>query len=341
MLPRWGGDQMQFDQLKRREFITLLGGAAVAWPMAARTQPVLPTIGFLSAGSPEFFAPYVTAFRQGLGQVGYQEGRNVSIEFRWARGQYERLAAFASELVGQRVSVILASGGARAALAAKAATASIPIVFIFGDGDPVTYGLVRSFNEPGGNVTGITMIAGLLEPKRLEILRELVPGLSLVYLLTNPNNAGVAQDLPSIVSAAAALGIKLEVVKASTENEIDAAFSIITTERARALMVMNDIFLQLRRHQIAGLCTRHGLPAVYPWREYAEAGGLISYGTSISEATRQSGIYVGQILKGARPAELPVQQPTKFEMVVNLTTAKIMGIEVPPSILIRADEVIE
>jgi putative ABC transport system substrate-binding protein len=201
--------------------------------------------------------------------------------------------------------------------------------------------LVRSFNEPGGNVTGITMIAGLLEPKRLEILRELLPGVRLVYLLINPNNAGAAQDLPSIVAAAAPLGIKLEVVKASTENEIDAAFSIITRERAQALMVMNDAFLQLRRNQITGLCTRHGLPAIYRWREYVEAGGLISYGASIREAFRQCGIYVGQILKGARPADLPVQQPTKFEMVINLTTAKIIGLEVPPSLLIRADEVIE
>jgi len=185
------------------------------------------------------------------------------------------------------------------------------------------------------------MIAGLLEPKRLEILRELVPGLSLVYLLINPNNAGVAQDLPSIIGAAGSLGIKLEVVKASTENEIDAAFSIVRRERAQAVMVMNDAFLQLRRNQITGLCIRYSLPAIYPWREYAEAGGLISYGASIREAYRQSGIYVGQILKSARPADLPVQQPTKFEMVVNLTTAKIIGVDVPPSLLIRADEVIE
>jgi ABC-type uncharacterized transport system substrate-binding protein len=331
--------------MNRREFISLLGGAAassVSWPLAARAQqPVLPTIGFLSAASPEAFGAYVSAFRQGLGQVGYVEGRNVAIEFRWARGQYDGLTALASELVGQKVAVIAANGGARVALAAKAASTSIPIVFVFGDGDPVAYGLVRSFNEPGGNVTGMTMIAGLMEPKRLEILRELVPGLRLVYLLANPNNAGVAQDLPGIIGAAGTLGIKLEVVKASTENEIDAAFSIVTRERAQALMVMNDVFLQLRRSQITGLCTRHGLPAIYPWREYVEAGGLISYGASIRETYRQNGIYVGQILKGARPADLPVQQPTKFEMVVNLTTAKIIGLEVPPSLLIRADEVIE
>jgi putative tryptophan/tyrosine transport system substrate-binding protein len=269
------------------------------------------------------------------------EGRNVSIEFRWGRGQYDRLATLASELVGQRVAIIAANGGARSALAANAATTNIPIVFTFGDGDPVAYGLVRSFNEPGGNVTGITMIAGLLEPKRLEILRELVPGLSLVYVLVNPNNAGVVQDLPSVIGAAGPLGIKLEVVKASTEKEIDTAFSIVTRERAQALMVMNDAFLQLRRNQITALCVRHALPAIYPWREYADAGGLISYGTSIREAYRQSGIYVGQILKGTSPAELPVQQPTKFEMVVNLTTAKILGIEVPSSLLVRADEVIE
>jgi putative ABC transport system substrate-binding protein len=327
--------------MRRREFLGAFGAAA-AWPVAARgQQPAVPTIGFLSAASPEPFGAYVAAFKQGLGQAGYADGRNVAIEFRWARGQYDLLASLVSELVGQKVAVIAANGGARVALAAKAATTSIPIVFIFGDGDPVAYGLVRSFNEPGGNVTGMTMIAGLMEPKRLEILRDLVPGLRLVYLLANPTNAGVAQDLPSIIGAAVALGIKLEVVKASTENEIDAAFSIAMRERAQALMVMNDVFLQLRRSQITGLCTRHGLPAIYPWREYVEAGGLISYGASIRETYRQNGIYVGQVLKGARPADLPVQQPTKFEMVVNLTTAKIMGLEIPPTLLIRADEVIE
>jgi putative ABC transport system substrate-binding protein len=328
--------------MRRRDFIAGIAGLGASWPLLARAQqPVRPTIGFLSGGSPEAFGAYVSAFRLGLGQVGYFEGRNVSIEFRWARGEYDRLAALASELVGQKVAVIAANGGARAALAAKAATTNIPIVFIFGDGDPVAYGLVRSFNEPGGNVTGMTMIAGLMEPKRLEILRELLPGVRLVYLLVNPNNAGVVQDLPSILGAASALGIKLEVVKAGTETEIDAAFSVVTRERAQALMIMNDAFLQLRRNQITGLCTRHALPAIYPWREYVDAGGLISYGASIRETYRQNGIYVGQVLRGTRPAELPVQQPTKFEMVVNLTTAKILGLEVSPSLLIRADEVIE
>jgi len=328
--------------MRRREFITLVGGVAMGWSLAARAQQtLLPTVGFLNVASPEAFGAYILAFRQGLGQVGYTEGRNVSIEFRWGNGQYDRLPALASELVGQKVSVIAANGGARSALAAKAATSNIPIVFTFGDGDPVAYGLARSFNEPGGNITGITMIAGLLEPKRLEILRELLSGLNLVYLLINPDNAGVAQDLPNIVSAAGSLGIKLEVLKASTENEIDAAFSMLARERAQALMVMNDAFLQLRRSQIVSLCIRHGVPAIYPWREYAEVGGLISYGPSIREAYRQSGIYVGQVLKGVRPSELPIQQPTKFEMVVNLTTAKIIGLEVPPSLLIRADEVIE
>ena len=328
--------------MKRREFITLVGGAAMAWPLAARAQqPPTPIIGFLSIASPEAWTDYIAALKQGLGQAGFIEGQNVAIEYRWARGDFGRLPALANELVGRQVSVLATYGGARLALAAKAATSSIPIVFMFGDGDPVAYGLVRSFNEPGGNVTGLTMVAGLLEPKRLEILHELLPGLTVVYLLINPNNAGVAQDLPTIVAAAGALGIKLEVVKASTETEIDAAFSIVARERAQALIVMNDALLQLRRHQIAGLCIRHRLPAIYPWREYVEAGGLISYGASIRETFRQSGIYVGQILRGARPADLPVQQPTKFEMVVNLTTAKIIGLEVPPSLLIRADEVIE
>jgi len=328
--------------VRRRTFITLLGGAAAAWPLGASAQQsTLPVIGFLSIASPEAWIDYVAAFKQGLAQAGFIEGRNVAIEYRWARGDYSRLPALANELVSRRVSVLATYGGARSALAAKDATSSIPIVFMFGDGDPVAYGLVRSFNEPGGNVTGVTMVAGLLEPKRLEILHELLPGARLVYILINPNNAGVAQDLPSIVGAAGPLGINLEVVKASTEDEIDAAFSIVARERAQALMVMNDAFLQLRRNQITGLCTRHRLPAIYPWREYVEVGGLISYGASIRETFRKSGIYVGQILKGARAAELPIQQPTKFEMVVNLTTAKIIGIEVPPSILIRADEVIE
>jgi putative tryptophan/tyrosine transport system substrate-binding protein len=326
----------------RRKFMALLGGAAAAWPIAARAQQAaMPIIGFLSIASPEAWIDYVSAFKHGLGQAGFIEGQNVAIEYRWARGDYSRLPALADELVGRRVSVIATFGGARSALAAKDATSSIPIVIMFGDGDPVAYGLVRSFNEPGGNVTGLTMIAGLLEPKRLEILHELLPGVSLVYLLVNPNNAGVAQDLPTILGAAGPLGIRLEMVKASTESEIDVAFSVVTRERAQALMVMNDAFLQLRRNQITGLCTRHRLPAIYPWREYVEAGGLISYGASIRETFRQSGIYVGQILKGARPANLPIQQPTKFEMVVNLTTAKIIGLEVPPSLLIRADEVIE
>jgi putative ABC transport system substrate-binding protein len=328
--------------MKRREFITLLGGATAWRPVAAKAQQASkPVIGFLSIASPDAWVDYVSALKRGLEQAGFIEGKNVVIEYRWARGDYSRLPALASELVSRQVSVLATYGGARSALAAKAATSSIPIVFMFGDGDPITYGLVRSFNEPGGNVTGLTMVAGLMEPKRLEILHELLPGMRLVYLLANPNNAGVAQDLPSIFDAAGPLGIQLEVVKASTESEIDAALSIVIRERAQALMVMNDAFLQLRRNQITGLCTRHRLPAIYPWREYVEAGGLISYGASIRETFRQSGIYVGQILKGARPAELPIQQPTKFEMVLNLTTAKIIGLEVPPSLLIRADEVIE
>jgi ABC-type uncharacterized transport system substrate-binding protein len=272
--------------IERRKFLATLGGAAVAWPLAARAQqPAMPLIGFLNIASAEAWVPYLTAFKQGLGQAGYAEGRNVAIEYRRARGQYDRLPALASELVDRGVTVIAANGGARSALAAKAATSKIPIVFTFGDGDPVTYGLVRSFNDPGDNVTGVTMIAGLMEPKRLELLRQLIPKATLVYILVNPHNAGVVQDIPVVTAAAGQLGLKMQVVPAAAENDIDVAFATMTREGAQALMVANDGFLMVRRNQIAALAMRHALPAIYPWREYAEAGGLISYGTSIREVS--------------------------------------------------------
>ena len=325
----------------RRDFVALLGGTAATWPLAARAQSSLPVIGFLNIGSPETWANYLGGFRQGLNQTGYTENANVAIEYRWARGQYDRLPALATELAERKVTVIAANGGSRSALAAKAATATIPIVFTFGDGDPVKHGLVSSINQPGGNVTGVTMIAGALEPKRLELLREVMPKASAIHMLVNPTNAGVAQDIPEVAAVAKGLGLVFEVIPASTETEIGAAFEKMAQQRAQALMVANDGFLTIRAAQIAALAIRHALPTIFPWREQATAGGLISYGTNIREAYRQSGIYVGEVLKGAKPSELPVQQPTKFDLVVNLTTAKVLGIEIPMSLLLRADEVIE
>jgi putative tryptophan/tyrosine transport system substrate-binding protein len=328
--------------IQRREFIVALGGAAAAWPLAARAQQAAtPVIGFLCVASPEAWTQYVAAFKNGLGQTGFVEGQNVTIDYRWAYGDYSRLPALARDLVGLRVSVIAATGGSKSALAAKAATATIPIVFVFGDGDPVKHGLVESMNHPGRNVTGITMVAGMLEPKRLELLREIAPNTSTVHILVNPNNAGVLQDIPAVAAIAGKIGVGFEVVQAGTETEIDAVFATLSRDKAQALMVANDAFFTIRGPQIAALAARYALPTVYPWREQAEAGGLMSYGTSIREAYRQSGIYVGQVLKGAKAADLPVQQPTKFELVINLKTARALGLSLPTSILLRADEVIE
>jgi putative ABC transport system substrate-binding protein len=328
--------------MKRREFMTLLGSAPAAWPLAAwAQQPSKPVIGFLNIASPETWGTYVAGFKQGLAQTGFVEGANVEIEYRWARGQYDRLSALATELADRKVAVIAANGGSRSALAAKAATSTIPIVFTFGDGDPVQHGLVESLNRPGGNVTGISMIAGALESKLLEVLHEIVPKATVIHLLVNPNNTGAVQDIPDVAVTARGMGLRLQVVPAGTEAEIDAAFAKVVREKAEALIVMPDGFLTLQRQQIVALAARYALPAVYPWREYAADGGLVSYGSSIREAYRQSGIYVGQILKGTKAGELPVQQPTKFELVINLKTAKSLGFDLPTSLLLRADEVIE
>jgi putative ABC transport system substrate-binding protein len=278
---------------------------------------------------------------KGLKETGYVEGENVKIEYRWAEDRYDRLLVLAADLANRRVAVIAANGGSRSALAAKAATATIPIVFTFGDGDPVKHGLVESINHPGRNITGITMIAGALEPKRLELLREIAPKTTVVHILVNPNNAGVLQDIPTVAAAAGKLGLGFEVMQAGTESEIDAAFATMFREHVQALMVANDGFLTSRSAQIAALAARYALPTIYAWRQFPAAGGLISYGASISEAYRQSGLYVGQILKGTKPADLPVQQPTKFELVINAKAAKALGLEVPVSLLVRADEVIE
>jgi putative ABC transport system substrate-binding protein len=328
--------------MQRRQFITLLGGATVAWPLTVRAQqPEMPVVGFLNSGSPNWYVPFVAAFMKGLKETGYVEGENVKIEYRWAEDRYDRLLVLAADLANRQVAVIAANGGSRSALAAKAATATIPIVFTFGDGDPVKHGLVESINHPGRNITGITMIAGALEPKRLELLREIAPKTTVVHILVNPNNAGVLQDIPTVAAAAGKLGLGFEVMQAGTESEIDAAFATMFREHVQALMVANDGFLTSRSAQIAALAARYALPTIYAWRQFPAAGGLISYGASISEAYRQSGLYVGQILKGTKPADLPVQQPTKFELVINAKAAKALGLEVPVSLLVRADEVIE
>jgi putative tryptophan/tyrosine transport system substrate-binding protein len=327
--------------VKRREFIAGLVSAA-AWPAVVRAQqPATSTVGFLNIASPETWDTYVVGFKQGLAQIGFVEGVNVAIEYRWARGQYDRLSALATELANRKPAVIAANGGSRAALAAKAATSTIPIVSTFGDGDPVQHGLVESMNRPGGNITGISMIAGALEPKRLELLHEIVPTATVIHMLVNPNNAGAVQDIPDVAVAARSIGLRLQVIPAGTVADIDAAFVKLVHEKTQALLVMADGFFTLQRQQIATLAARHSLPAVYPWREHVLDGGLVSYGSSIRDAYRQSGIYVGQILKGAKAGELPVQQPTKFELVINLKTAKALGIDLPTSLLLRADEVIE
>jgi putative tryptophan/tyrosine transport system substrate-binding protein len=294
-------------------------------------------IGVLGSGSPGPLAPFVAAFRQGLSETGYVEGQNVAIEYRWAEGHYERLAELAADLVGRKVDAILAVGGTPPALAAKAATSTIPIVF--SSGDPVGFGLVASLARPGGNLTGVSSYE--LTPKRVEMLAELVPRAKVVALLVNPSNAIAEPMIRNAQEAARAKGLELQILKASTESEIDAAFATLVALHAGALVLPSDTFFNSRLDQLVALAARHAVPAIYDWREYAAAGGLISYGPSRTGAHRLSGIYVGKILKGAKPADLPVQQPTTFELVVNLKTAIALGLTVPPSILARADEVLE
>jgi putative ABC transport system substrate-binding protein len=327
--------------MRRREVITLLGGAAAAWPLAARgQQPGMPVIGFLSSRSIDVDAPLVAAFHQGLAETGFLEGRNVMLEYRWARGRYDQLPALAAELVAKPVDVLVSTGGTVSARAAKAATQSIPVVFTTAD-DPVKVRLVDSLNRPGGNLTGIT--ASFIESasKRMGLLRELLPKASIITFLVNPTNPAAITESDEVQAAARAIGQRIEILSASNEHEIDVAFGRLKQMRADALLVAVDPFLFARADQLVALAARQEIPTLYFRREFALAGGLMAYGSNFAEFFRVVGLYAGRILKGAKPAELPVQQPTKFELVINLKTAKALGLEIPPTLLARADEVIE
>jgi putative ABC transport system substrate-binding protein len=325
--------------MQRRSFITLLAGAA-SWAPAARAQKALPVIGFLSAVSPGPYAPFVAAFREGLSETGYVEGQNLTIEYRWAEENYDRLPALAADLVSRKVDLIATGGGTISAITAKNVTSTIPIVFA-GGGDPVANGLVASLARPGGNVTGVGFLAVELMPKRLELLSELVPSARVIVLLVNPNNPNTEREMREVPGAARAKGLQLHLLKARSENEIDAAFASLARLRADALLITGDVFFNVRRDQLVASASRHGIPTIYGFREFAISGGLVSYGTSITAVYHQVGIYAGQILKGTKPADLPVQQPTKFELVINLKTARALGLTVPQAVLARADEVIE
>ena len=329
--------------LRRRDFIKLLGGvAAAAWPLAARAQqPAMPVIGFLNGTTPAEWAPFVIAVRRGLSESGFVEGRNVEIVYEWAEGQHDRLPTMAASLVRRQVSVIVASGGGAAvARAAKQVTTTIPIVFVVA-GDPVRLGLVAALNRPGGNVTGINLLLSESGGKRLELLRELLPKATTIGWLVNPDSPPAAAEVGDVQAMAVNLGLHALILEVRRERDVDDAFAILVERRAHAVIVIPDAFVLARRHQLAELAARHRLPTIYPVRDFAISGGLISYGTSIVEGYRLAGNYVARVLKGANPADLPVQQPTKFELIINLKTAKALGLEVPPTLLARADEVIE
>ena len=329
--------------MRRRHFITLLGGAAAAWPLAARAQqPAMPVIGLLHPTSPEAFADNrLHGFRQGLKDTGYVEGENVAIDYRFADNQLDRLPSLAADLVRRGVAVIAATGGPPSAFAAKAATTTIPIVFVIGD-DPVRHGFVASLARPGGNLTGINFFVVELAAKRLELLRELVPGAARVAVLVDPANTTTAEStLKDVEAAAHAIGLQIHALNATTNRDIDAAFATLVRERVDMLFVSAGSFFNDRRVQLVLLATRHAIPTIYPYREFADAGGLMSYGASLADAYRQMGVYTGRILRGAKPADLPVVQSAKFELVINAQAARVLGLTVPDKLLVAADEVIE
>jgi putative ABC transport system substrate-binding protein len=326
--------------MQRREFITLLGGA-IAWPHVAHgQQSTRPVVGYLHSATSDTAAHFVVAFRNGLKESDYVEGQNVTVEYRFAEGQYDRLAALAADLVQRKVAVIVASGGDPPALAAKAASATIPIVFI-SSSDPIKLGLVASLNRPGGNATGVNVFTSMMASKRLELLRELVPQDAVLAALVNPGSPSAATQSEDLQEAARVSKQKLIVLNASTESDIDLAFATLVQQQAAALLVDTDAFFLNRRNQFSALAAHHRIPTIYAQREFVVAGGLMSYGVSLAEMNRQLGVYAGRVLKGEKPADLPVQQPTKFELVVNLITAKVLGLEIPTKLLARADEVIE
>ncbi len=327
--------------MKRRDLMFLLGGAALVRPLPVRAQQkAMPVIGYLSGGSAGYNAPNVAAFRQGLGEAGYVEEQNLTIEYRWAENHYDRLPALAAKLVGRKVDLIAASGGDLASRAAKSATATIPIVFTSG-GDPVADGRVASLARPGGNLTGVSFLVAELHPKRLELLVEFVPQARVIALLVNPDSPHTERVMREVQDAARAKQVQLQILKARAESEIETAFTTLVQLQAGALLVQADPFIDSRREQLVGLAARHAVPTIYGFREIATAGGLISYRVSITAVYRQLGVYAGKILKGAKPADLPVIQPTRFELVINLKTAKALGLTVPQTLLARADEVIE
>jgi putative ABC transport system substrate-binding protein len=327
--------------LKRREFIALLGGAAVTWPLAARAQqPAMPVVGYLSARSPEDTAHLVKAFRRGLSEAGFIEGQNVTVEYRWALGQADRLPGLAADLIGKPVTLFVTTGGESAALAAKAATSTIPIAFIIG-GDPVKLGLAATYNRPGGNATGISILTETLEPKRLELLRELVPQARTIGAFLDPNFPLHERQLRDVREAARALDLQVQELRVSTDADIELAFETVARQRIAAVLVAARPFFDTRRDKLVTLAARHAVPTMYAFREFPAAGGLISYGVDARVVYRQIGVYAGGILKGEKPAELPILQPTKYELVINLKTAKALGLKVPLTLQVAADEVIE